>query len=490
MISGAIDWFRRNNELHGWAMVVLAGYTYLAQGGGGYTDLSFQWISIYGFKLKRSDVQSVKAIGGLPFTLKFVIGLISDNLPIIGYNVKPYMLLMAGIGFVALTMMGIPALTGNFTTLSAAYLVIQLYGSSIDCLTDSLVIKKGRNDELDSTSALQSISWFMFGIGGSVFSLLATYLLVDLNAESGINLPGARFYNLLMAIFPFGIFALSFFVKEEKSKIRPGFKVLGQQLIRLVIAFSSHIFLVLRLVAWFILAGAARFSLTIPSVMFNFTYLNISPYIQTWIDFGSYLALSGGVFVYYRFFRHTSFRYIYGASQILLGIFGLLDYALVQRWNIAIGIPDVPFLFVSGVLVDGIERLQTMPFLIMAGQLCPPNIEATYFSVLMSLMSLSNYGFTIGQWIGVKVQKAHGITYDNLDGYGPAILLRVATTCACVLLIWLIPDTNAMNPTNAEFIKPTHPTLKAIFKWADLDSADEADVKGGSKAVEAVKQIA
>ncbi|KAI8895311.1 folate-biopterin transporter [Globomyces pollinis-pini] len=465
-------------------MVVLAGYSYLAQGGGWYIDLAFQWICSYGFKLKRSDIQSVLNIGKLPLTLKFVIGLISDNLPIMGYNVKPYMLFITALGFVALIMMGIPALTGNFTTLSAAYFVMQFYRSSVDCLTDALVIKKGRNDELDSASALQSISWFMFGIGGSIFTPLATYIYVNLNAESGINLPGARFYNLLMAIFPFGIFALSFFVKEEKSEIRPGFKVLGQQLTRLVIAFSSHIFLVLRLVAWFILAGAARFSITIPRIEFLFIDLKISADVQTWISAVSYLAFSAGVLLYYRFFRHTSFRYIYGVSQVVLGIFGLLDYVVVRRWNVTLGIPDAPIIFVSGVLVDGIERLQTMPFLIMAGQVCPPNIEATYFSVLMSLMSLSNYGFTIGQWIGVKVQKAHGITDDNLDGYGPAILLRVATTCACVLWIWLIPDTNAMNPTNAEFIKPTHPTLKAIFKWADLDSDDEANVEGGIKAVE------
>ncbi|KAJ2989984.1 hypothetical protein HDV02_004659 [Globomyces sp. JEL0801] len=123
----------------------------------------------------------------------------------------------------------------------------------------------------------------------------------------------------------------------------------------------------------------------------------------------------------------------------------------------------------------------------MAGQLCPPNMEATFFS---ALMSISNQGSTVGQLIGAKVQDAYSMTEENLDGYGPAILLRTGTTCAMILFIWLIPDTNAMNPTNAESIKPTNPTLKAIFKWADLDKDDETKIEEGIKADEPVKPVA
>ncbi|KAI8896499.1 folate-biopterin transporter [Globomyces pollinis-pini] len=487
MIQGGIDWFRRNNELHGWAMVVLAGYTYLAQGGRGYIDDSFEWISIYGFKLKPSDIEAAKAIGKLPWSLKFIIGLISDNLPIMGYNVKPYMFLMSALGFVAVLMMGMPSWTSDVTTLTAAYLVMQFYGSSADCLTDALVIKNGQNDEEDSTSSLQSISWFMLGIGAAVFRILGGYLSTDPKAYKGVSLPGARTYNLIMAIFPLGLFVLLFFVKEEKSKIRPGFKALGQQLIRLVVALFSPPFIVLRLIAWLILTGAAGFSLGAPSKIFNTSFLKITPAIQSWITASGYVFLSIGVFVYYRWFRHTSFRYIYGVSQVLVGIFGLLDYALVQRWNVALGIPDVPFLFFSGAISEVMERLNSMPFLVMAGQLCPPNMEATFFS---ALMSISNQGTTIGQLIGAEVQKAYNMSETNLDGYGSAILIRVATTCACVLFIWLIPDTNAMNPTNAESIKPTNPTLKAIFKWAGLDQEEPSKIEEGVKEIDGVKSNA
>ncbi|KAI8899426.1 folate-biopterin transporter [Globomyces pollinis-pini] len=479
MIKGAIDWFRRNNELHGWAMVVLAGYTYLAQGGRGYIDSSFKWISIYGFALKPSDIESAIAIGKLPWSFKFVIGLISDNLPIMGYNVKPYMFLMCALGFVAVLMMGMPSWTGESGTLTVAYLVMQFYGSSADCLTDALVIKNGQNDEEDSTSSLQSISWFMLGIGGAVFGLLGGWLSTDNESESGVNLSGARLYNLLMAVFPLGLFVLLFFVKEEKTKIRPSFKVLGQQLIRLGVALFSPPFIVLRLIAWLILTGAARFSLSVPSTIFTTTNLDISPFTQSWIDACSYLSLSAGVFVYYRFFRHTSFRYIYGASQILIGAFGLMDYVLVKRWNVQLGISDVPFLFFSGAMAEVMDRLNAMPFLVMAGQLCPPNMEATFFS---ALMSISNQGTTVGQFVGSAVQKSYGMTAKDISNYDQAILLKAGCTVACVLFIFLIPDTNAMNPTNAESIKPTNPTLKALFKWAELDGDDEKKIEEGVKS--------
>ncbi|KAJ2990372.1 hypothetical protein HDV02_004467 [Globomyces sp. JEL0801] len=479
MINGAIDWFRRNNELHGWAMVVLAGYTYLAQGGRSYIDSSFKWISIYGFKLKSSNIESAIAIGKLPWSFKFVIGLISDNLPIMGYNVKPYMFLMCGLGFVAVLMMGMPSWTGESTTLTAAYLVMQFYGSSADCLTDALVVKSGQKDEEDSTSSLQSISWFMLGIGGAVFGLLGGYLSTDEKAYKGVSLPGARLYNLIMAVFPLGLFVLLFFVKEDRTKIRPSFKVLGQQLIRLGVALFSPPFIVLRLIAWLLITGAARFSLSVPSTIFSTTNLEIAPNVQSWIDACSYFALSLGVLVYYRFFRHTSFRYIYGASQVMIGVFGLMDYVLVKRWNVQLGIPDVPFLFFSGAMAEVIDRLHSMPFLIMAGQLCPQNMEATFFS---ALMSISNQGTTIGQFVGSAVQKAYNMSEKDISNYDQAILLKAGCTVACILIVFLIPDTNAMNPTNAETIKPTNPTLKALFKWAELDGGDEKKIEEGVKS--------
>ncbi|KAI8896507.1 folate-biopterin transporter [Globomyces pollinis-pini] len=474
MITGAIDWFRRNNELHGWAMVVLAGYTYLAQGGRSYLDSSFKWISIYGFELKTADIETAVAIGKLPWSFKFIIGLISDNLPLFGYNVKPYMFIMSFLGFVAVLMMGISSLTSDSTTLTVAYLIVQFYGSSADCLTDALVIKSGRQDEEDSTSSLQSVSWFMLGIGGAAFGLLGGFLSTDKNAVDNVSLPGARLYNFLMSIFPLGLFFLMFFVKEKKSTIRPGFKVLGQQLIRLLFALFSPPFIVLRLIFWLILTGASQFSLSVPNTIFNTRTLGITPVIQSWIDACSYFSLSIGVFVYYRWLRHTSFRRIYLASQILIGVFGMLDYVIVKRWNVKIGIPDIPFLFFSGAFTEVIARLNFMPFLVMAGQLCPENMEATFFS---ALMSMSNQGSILGTLVGGQVQKAYGMTSKNIDNYDQAILLRTVCTISVCMFIFLIPDTNAMNPANAESYQPKNQFLQTLLKWSELDRTKVEDDK-------------
>ncbi|KAJ2988515.1 hypothetical protein HDV02_005534 [Globomyces sp. JEL0801] len=104
-------------------------------------------------------------------------------------------------------------------------------------------------------------------------------------------------------------------------------------------------------------------------------------------------------------------------------------------------------------------------------------------------MSISNQGTTIGQFVGSAVQKAYNMSEKDISNYDQAILLKAGCTVACILIVFLIPDTNAMNPTNAETIKPTNPTLKALFKWAELDGADEKKIEEGVKS-DAGKAIA
>lgn len=108
----------------------------------------------------------------------------------------------------------------------------------------------------------------------------------------------------------------------------------------------------------------------------------MNPFVIGWIDFGSYMFMAVGVVIYYRFFRNTSFRRIYLGSQIFLAVVYMMDYVLVKRLNEG-WFPNVPFLFVSGAFSEVFERLNAMPFLVLAGQLCPDGMEATFFALMM-----------------------------------------------------------------------------------------------------------
>ena len=51
------------------------------------------------------------------------------------------------------------------------------------------------------------------------------------------------------------------------------------------------------------------------------------------------------------------------------------------------------------------NRLVTMPMFVMAARLCPPDVEATLFALLMGL---SNFGDDVGAYVGAAILQAFG----------------------------------------------------------------------------------
>jgi Na+/melibiose symporter-like transporter len=342
---------------------------------------------------------------------------------------------------------------------------VQTYGAIVDCLADALVVKNGRNDEEDSASGLQSLSWFFLGIGGALFTFVGSQMSTDTSNEDQVSLSGARNYNKVMVIFPISLFGFLFFVKESKTKFRPSLKALFQQLVRLFVALFSPPFLVIRTASWIILSKASQITLTSGTRVFITSELKIAPDWQGFIEIGSYLFLALGVILYYNFFRHTSFRKIFFFSQSVAAVVYMLDYILVKRWNKDIGLSDIPFLFASSAFTEVVDRLNSMPFLVMAGQLCPENMEATFFALLMSL---SNQGVTIADMLGGVVLKAYDVKKGSYDGLPTAILIRSGCVLGALLFIFLLPNTSALNPTNVESLRPTNPYIIKILKFADM----------------------
>jgi hypothetical protein len=479
-----IEWLRRNNELHGWAMLTLTAFVYLGQGGRAYIANTMDWIIQFGFGGTAGAAAAAKAYGKLPWNFKFLIGLVSDNLPIFGYNVKPWMVLACVAGLGGQISYAFEQITPSIGPLTIAYTVVQYYGATVDCLADALVVKNGRHDEEDSASGLQSLSWFSYGVGAALFTFVGSQLSTDETQEDNVSVSGSRLFNKIMILFPASLLVFIFFLREDKSKFSPSLRGFFQQLVRLFVALFSPPFLVLRVAIWIIIGNGSQIYLVSGTSTFNTDYLGISPNIQGYIDICAYLGLSIGVVVYYKFFRYTSFRTIFFFSQLLTAVIYMSDYVLVKRWNKAIGLPDIPFLIASTAFTEVIGRLNSMPFLVMAGQLCPENMEATFFAMLMSI---SNQGSTLSEFLGAAVLEAYKVEKDSYDGLPTAILIRSGSVLCALLFIWLLPNTSALNPTNVETLNPTNPYIIKVLKFADMYHPEKREaVQYDTKAEEKV----
>jgi hypothetical protein len=478
------DWWVRNSELHTSTILLFIIFTYFAQGARDFVDTTFDYVAQYSsMNATAADSGAALGFGIQPWAFKWAMGLVSDNLPIFGFNLKPYMFVGSLIGVGGLSMLGMEAISPTFNIFSWGYFVVQLYGALIDCLADALVIKNGRNDEEESSSGLQSLSWFSLGLGGALFTLLGSQMSTGSNPETDpVNVAGARIFMLINLLWPVGLFIFLFFLPEKRCAFSPGLKPLLQQIIRLFVSLFSPPFLVLRVALWIVISGIANIRIGTAMNPFKIEVLGITPDVSGYVDIVTYLFLSLGVIVYYKWFRSTTFRKIFLLSQFVFAFFYLAEYVLVKRWNVG-WFPDVPFLMFSAALQNVADRLNAMPFLVLAGQLCPENMEATFFALMMSL---SNQGSAQARVLGAFFLRTYNVTKEDFTNFETVILIRSGLMVGICIFIFLLPNTSAVDSTNIETLKPTNPFIIKILKFADMYHPEAKEIEEGKEVKENV----
>lgn len=165
----------------------------------------------------------------------------------------------------------------------------------------------------------------------------------------------------------------------------------------------------------------------------------------------------------------------------------------MKRWNKLIGLSDVPFLFVSTAFVEVVSRLNAMPFLVMAAQLCPKNMEATFFALMMSI---SNQGMAQGQFLGKVFLQMYNVGAKNADGerdwstYPTVILIRSGLILGVTVFAIILPNTSALDPSNVSEWKPTTPWIKRLLDWAEMSKEDQEKIENGHSNAEKEREHA
>merc|ERR1712007_273602 len=80
-----------------------------------------------------------------------------------------------------------------------------------------------------------------------------------------------------------------------------------------------------------------------------------------------------------------------------------MGWVLLKRWNLSVGIPDSWMLIGDEAFTECMRRFFTMPMFVMASKVCPEGVEGTLFAMLMAL---SNFGASIGQFLGTTLLEA------------------------------------------------------------------------------------
>ncbi|KAI8803237.1 BT1 family-domain-containing protein [Cladochytrium replicatum] len=483
------DFFTEAVQLHGKIFVAIIAATYFLQGFRAYAfGGAISWF-LRNLGLSSGDVQVARSNILITWNIKFLYGLLFDNFPILKRHYKPYYILAALIALASALVLGIRGVITDVSTSTAMLFLFLMAMAMCDVIADALVVKKARLAGARGGAALQTFCWIVYYVG-YIIGLPISGNIVGKDGSNG------RINNLYLWVYvPSAVLLLilSFFVDEEAGEGKWTPMVFVNNFVRLLrsIFLNRYVFL---------------------PILFIFLRGSITPDIADAYDFWltdrpdgglvigadtqSYMNQVGaatsiiGLLAYGKFFTGTPFRKIFFWSQLGMGIIGLMDVALYKQWNVPMGFPDLALYFFNSSLSNAVYQLTSMPFLVMAAQLAPADIEATFFA---GITSVSNGGNNLATLWSGKMLIALGVdyvdpttnerTYD-LQKLEIAVWIRFAMTFLPALLVWLVPNSSSIDPYG-EGVKhePTVAEVDAL-EVADADAKNLEDAKPQEKAAE------
>ena len=130
------------------------------------------------YMLEPGKLQTLLATIQIPWSLKIVFGLISDNVPIYGSKRRSYLIIgatlqvaaMITLAFFTYESVGLAAACTFLTTLSIAF---------SDVVVDSIIVIQARKDPKNGSAYLSTFTWTCQAAGGLTGAISAAFLTQD-----------------------------------------------------------------------------------------------------------------------------------------------------------------------------------------------------------------------------------------------------------------------------------------------------------------------
>mmetsp|Transcript_43210 Transcript_43210/g.112456 ORF Transcript_43210/g.112456 Transcript_43210/m.112456 type:complete len:559 (-) Transcript_43210:172-1848(-) len=433
------------------------------------------------------QMQIVSGIVKLPWALKPIIGLVSDVMPIGGYNKAPYMLVVSVLGALSCILIGVlPQEMLSITTIIVFGFFFNLQVSTCDLLSEAKYAEKMQRSPTKGSSLLTYV-WFGMNVAGFVATITSGTLIHQMGPKVLFVVAAVP---AAFAIYPvmMGYMEETKLTPEELAENRARYlqqkEACGLCVLMLI---SSIAVMVCGLISRdpvincvvAVAVGMAMlvcFSLVLSPVIAKFnafsliqTALSLSTggasfyfYTDTpeqypegphFSDFfyNSVLGTAGtvfsliGIFTYQRYMSNWKYRNLLIVTNITLSAFSALDIMMYARLNKKIGVPDHALVFGLSCIETVIAQWQWMPQVVILSYLCPKGMEATMYALLagchnMGGLIAGSCGALLLSYLGVKPKGEVGESaqFDNL--WVAAALSTVLPLLAILILYWLIPD--------------------------------------------------
>ena len=499
-------------DAFGYKFIGLLACVYgLSQGlGENYMAMSSDYYLKDVLELEPAQAQAFKSLIHLPWNIKPIYGLISDTVPVRGFHRGPYIIIAGALGALAWLLLAFLPPTFNLSAL--LFLLANYSIASPDVIIDAAVTERSQQAPMYA-SDLQSLSWGSHALGGILgCSTVGT-------AQAHLHSRGVFALNSLTAMSILVLAAMRWLPEKQippgqarRNACRGAWHKGGQRSLYLLAFFVAICAVVLattvnhiedRLIAGYItLTVAACVTIAVymvlarispkiarPAIYFflrEAVQPNFSEAMFYWytsapggpmfkpqflgiLDCIASVSMIVGIALYNRYMSGWKYRTIFTASQFLMVGAGMLDFVLVKRLNLKVGISDKAFVLGDEALVPLLRRFAAIPFFVLAAKVCPEKCEATLFALLMAL---SNFGGDVGSYMGVGLLKAFGVSRKDYSRLPDVVLVKTACRFIPVLLIpLLIPNASPADEILSE--KEKHMDLET-----DAEEEGERDEGG------------
>jgi len=515
------EWLEDLCDTFGWKLIVLLHVVqHLLKGFA--ASLAGQ-VAPYLYRLYQvpaPQMQIFEGVSGLPWAMKPIFGLFSDIFPIRGYKKAPYMWIASILGIAGFASIGFVPVS----SMPINGLVLCMFATNLQCSTCDLLSEAKYSEKIAENPAkgpgLMTYVWS----GMSAFGLLAVLL-----SGPAIYYLGAKMAYAIAAIpaalvlWPVsrGYLEEREMTSEEVVTNRRRFLndqteccilcvlmfVCSMSLMIVGLAerspldnsIASAIVFIVILIAFSVMLNPAiakfnAFSLIqtslAPSVggaaYFFFTDNaeqypegpHFSPFFFNSVLSGVGGALSLlGIYTYQKYMTDWSYRSLLTFTNVVAGLFSLLDIVMFTRTNLAIGIPDHAFVLGSSVLTEVLMQWMWMPQVVIQAHLCPKGMEATMYALLAGCHNLGStisgsFGALLLQYLEVTPDGSNGESakFDNL--WKASAVSSVLPLITILSMVWLIPNAKQTERLIGDEISDA--TSGSLFRqWWLRDSPEE-----------------
>ncbi|KAF4662585.1 hypothetical protein FOL47_006181 [Perkinsus chesapeaki] len=474
-------------------------------GGGGLAGTPVDFI-LRDYKVSGTDLQVYRSATGIPWSIKPLIGLLSDRISLFGYHKRPYMFistLLALLAMVVLTQRPDPLIV----SLVACFLIF-LQCAVCDLLSEGMYAAKLKSHP-KSGPDLVTFVW----VGISIFRTFAVLLvgpLIDSIGPFRVYWIGVPFAALVLPLVVFNLLGEARVDADQASEENVKPKFWEMTCLSLVTGLGGLFLAIYSIIETqlhrkCIVAGVLGIV-----VVLLFTFLtrpliakqNLFMFIQNCMHFGIhgasfyfftdtpeqypegphfgtvfYTTTLGivasicslvGMYLYNRFMKHWHYQWIFSFSSVLCSLVGLFNIIVYTRFNVThLGIPDRIFVISSAALGTVLGEFNWMPAIVLLSQSCPDNLESTMYALLAGASNLSS---SLSDYFGAMLLYHLGVTPDGSPNEGPKFArLWEASLWSClaplvplVLVRFLIP--NARQTDSLIIDEPSDPCHGSLLR--------------------------